>query len=43
MNYIMGNTSHFNVKDINALKGTYWYDPIEFMKHVKISISISKK
>ena len=32
-----------NVKDINALKGTYWYDPIEFMKHVKISISISKK
>ena len=31
-----------NLKDINALKGTYWYDPIEFMKHIKISISISK-
>jgi hypothetical protein len=24
--------------DINALKGTYWYDPIEFMKDVKILI-----
>ena len=25
----------FNPQDINAMKGTYWYDPVEFMKQLK--------
>ena len=28
-----------NFEDINALKGTDWYDPVEFMKQVKIKLS----
>tara|TARA_B100000575_G_C23111796_1_gene642306 strand:- start:1071 stop:1691 length:621 start_codon:yes stop_codon:yes gene_type:complete len=23
-----------NIHDINAMKGTYWYDPVEFMKNI---------
>lgn len=29
----------YDPKDINAMKGTYWYDPVEFMKKVKESIT----
>ena len=28
-----------NFEDINALKGTDWYDPVEFMKHVKLKLN----
>jgi hypothetical protein len=24
-----------NLSDPNAMKGTYWYDPVEFMKHIR--------
>ena len=34
IDYILGNSS-FNINDINAMKGTYWYDPIEFRQTVK--------
>lgn len=33
IDFIEGDKT-FNIKDINAMKGTYWYDPIEFMKQV---------
>jgi hypothetical protein len=29
----------YNPEDINAMKGTYWYDPVEFMRKVKDSIT----
>ena len=32
-NYIEGNET-MNISDPNALKGTYWYDPIAFTKHI---------
>ena len=28
-----------NLEDVNALKGTYWYDPVEFMKHIKLKLT----
>jgi 5-methylcytosine-specific restriction endonuclease McrA len=28
----------FDKNDFNAMKGTYWYDPIDFMKRIKILI-----
>lgn len=36
IDFIVGDET-FNINDINALKGTYWYDPIAFMKHIKNS------
>jgi hypothetical protein len=27
-----------NINDVNALKGTYWYDPIAFMEYIKNSM-----
>ena len=29
-----------NLEDVNALVGTYWYDPVEFMKQIKSHLSI---
>ena len=29
---------NFDEKDINAMVGTYWYDPVEFMKKIKDKI-----
>ena len=29
---------NFDEKDINAMAGTYWYDPVEFMKKIKEKI-----
>ena len=36
--FIEGNET-INLEDINALKGTYWYDPVDFMKHIKLKLS----
>ena len=38
IDFIEGDET-YNCEDINALKGTYWYDPIEFMKQIKIKLS----
>lgn len=34
IDFINGDET-FNPNDINALQGTYWYDPIAFMEHIK--------
>lgn len=34
IDYIYGDET-INFNDINALKGTYWYDPIAFMEYIK--------
>lgn len=31
---------NFDKNDINALKGTYWYDPVEFMKFIKSKFTL---
>ena len=36
IDFITGNET-FDVKDKNAMVGTYWYDPTAFMKHVRDS------
>jgi hypothetical protein len=33
INYIYGDET-YNKNDINAMVGTYWYDPIYFMQHI---------
>lgn len=38
IDFICGNDT-FNKDDPNALKGTYWYDPIAFMTHIKNNIT----
>jgi len=38
IDFIEGNET-INFEDVNALKGTYWYDPIEFMKHIKLKLT----
>lgn len=38
IDFIEGNET-LDISDINAMKGTYWYDPVEFIKQVKISLS----
>ena len=42
IDFIEGDET-INFEDINALKGTYWYDPIEFMKQIKLILGKSKK
>jgi hypothetical protein len=37
IDFIVGDET-FIIDDINALKGTYWYDPIAFMEHIKNSL-----
>jgi len=37
LDFIEGDES-FDKNDICAMKGTYWYDPIEFMKKIKTNI-----
>jgi hypothetical protein len=34
IDFIDGNES-VDINDVNALKGTYWYDPIAFMEHIR--------
>lgn len=34
IDFITGDET-LNTQDIYALKGTYWYDPVEFMKYIK--------
>ena len=34
IDFIVGD-HNFNKDDINAMKGTYWHDPVAFMKHIK--------
>lgn len=34
IDFIIGD-ENFDIDDVNALKGTFWYDPIEFMKNIK--------
>ena len=34
IDFIEGDET-FNIKDPNAMKGTFWYDPIEFIKFIK--------
>jgi len=36
IDFIFGDES-INLNDKNGLKGTYWYDPIAFMEHIKKS------
>lgn len=36
IDFIEGDET-FDVNDINAMKGTYWYDPVEFMKFLFIT------
>ena len=38
IDFIEGDET-YDPEDINAMKGTYWYDPVEFMKKVKESIT----
>lgn len=41
IDFISGDeTIDFN--DIDALKGTYWYDPVEFMKYIKSAFTIKQ-
>ena len=40
IDFIEGDES-YDKKDINAMKGTYWYDPIEFMKYIKDNLKVS--
>lgn len=37
LDFIEGDES-FDKNDINAMRGTYWHDPIEFMKKIKNNI-----
>lgn len=37
IDFIQGD-ENFDINDINAMKGTFWYDPIEFMKYIKDNI-----
>jgi hypothetical protein len=39
IDFIIGDET-FNINDKDALKGTYWYDPIAFMEHIKKTISL---
>jgi len=41
IDFIEGNET-INFEDINALKGTYWYDPLEFMKQIKLKLTNKK-
>jgi hypothetical protein len=34
IDFVEGDDS-FDPNDINAMVGTYWYDPVEFMKKLK--------
>ena len=34
IDFIYGDET-FDAKDIHAMEGTYWYDPVEFMKQLK--------
>ena len=36
IDFIVGDET-FDENDINAMVGTYWYDPVEFMNHIKMS------
>ena len=37
IDFISGD-DNFNEDDINAMKGTYWYDPVAFMKYIKNNV-----
>lgn len=37
IDFIYGDET-FDMKDINAMKGTYWYDPVEFMKYIRTKL-----
>ena len=32
----------FDETNVDALVGTYWYDPIDFMKKIRVLLSIGK-
>jgi hypothetical protein len=34
IDFINGDET-YDISDINAMKGTYWYDPVQFMKILK--------
>jgi len=38
IDFIEGDET-INFEDVNALKGTYWYDPVEFMKYIKLKLT----
>lgn len=40
IDFIDGDKS-FNKDDVDAMKGTYWYDPVEFMKKIKSNLKLS--
>lgn len=41
IDFIEGDET-IDITDINAMKGTYWYDPIAFMNYIKINIIANK-
>jgi len=41
IDFIEGDET-INFEDINALKGTYWYDPVEFMKQIELKLTNKK-
>ena len=38
IDFIEGDET-YDPKDINAMVGTFWYDPIEFMKKIKEKVT----
>jgi len=38
IDFIQGDET-LDITDVNAMKGTYWYDPIEFMNYIKTKLS----
>ena len=41
--YFIDGDEKFNTNDKDDLKGTYWYDPIEFMENIKKSLIYKTK
>jgi hypothetical protein len=39
VDFIEGNET-FDETNINAMVGTYWYDPVEFMKKIKEKMEV---
>ena len=38
IDFISGDET-YDKNDINAMRGTYWYDPVAFMEHIKTQLS----
>jgi hypothetical protein len=38
IDFIEGDDETYDSSDINAMKGTFWYDPVIFMETIKQNI-----